>query len=40
MELEICSKFIYSDLSSKKIVIVICNLFLYGKWIEIVVFGF
>lgn len=39
MELEICSKFTHSDLSSKKTVTVTCNPPLHGKWIEIVASG-
>lgn len=39
MESEICSKFTYSDLSSKKTVSVPCNPPLQGKWIELVAFG-
>lgn len=39
MESEICSKFTYSDLSSKKTVTVTCNPPLQGKWIEIVASG-
>lgn len=39
MESEICRKFTYSDLSSKKTVTVTCNPSLQGKWIEIVASG-
>lgn len=39
MESEICRKFTYSDLSSKKTVTVTCNPPLHGKWIEIVASG-
>lgn len=35
MESEICSKFTYSDLSSKRTVTVTCNPPLQGKWIQI-----
>lgn len=38
-ESEICSKFTYSDLSSKKTVTVTCNPPLQGKWIEIIASG-
>lgn len=38
-ESEICSKFTYSDLSSKKTVTITCNTPLQGKWIDIVASG-